>query len=278
MRTQPQGWHQDDWTGVLKWQVRNRMISKMAPSNLGKICLGTFLLSLLARSGKCFKLLPLVKEQEQKQEQNYDLHLPSLSHLFVKRQTIAVSGILSFRCQGDIFTSEEISRQAWTFPKLSCRRHNNKNRVLLSNIAVALSNIFLVNKSQASWIILSCTCVSSTYYSYIIIHWIKGFKLTNLINWWTALQLICVQRQFWTSAEVTLRRFEIFQHLVLKPITLFAQNGRSRFQQLEELKDWITDRPFLHWLWIWYYMIISNFNWWCTGPFWWRRLVQIFPF
>ena len=49
---------------------------------------------------------------------------------------------------------------------------------------------------------------------------------------------------------MTLRRSEIFQHLVLKPITLFAQNGRSRFQQLEELKDWITDRPFLHWLWI----------------------------
>ena len=87
-----------------------------------------------------------------------------------------------------------------------------------------------------------------------------------------------MQRQFWTSAEVTLRRSEIFQHLVIKPITLVAQNGRSRFQQLEELKDWITDRPFLHWLWIWYYMIISNINWWCTGPFWWRRLVQIFPF
>ena len=128
---------------------------------------------------------------------------------------------------------------------------------MLPNIAVALSNIFLVNKSQASWIILSCrTFVSSIYYSYTIVHWIKGFKPTNLINWWTALQLICVQRQFWTSAEVTLRRSEIFQHLVLKPITLFAQNGRSRFQQLEELKDWITDRPFLHWLWI--YMVLHD--------------------
>ena len=125
MRTQPQGWHQDDWTGVLKWQVRNRMISKMAPTNLGKICLGTFLLSLLARSGKCFKLLPLVEEQAEKQEQNYDLHLPSLSHFVRKKPDNSCLWHPLFSA-GDIFTSEEISRQAWTFPKLSRRRHNNK--------------------------------------------------------------------------------------------------------------------------------------------------------